>query len=198
MSKLLMATGLLASVVLYTACDPADRKINGKYILFADGGSRRLIGNNIIENRNNIYPNVTDIVYNDRFILLQQVPDRVLCKNLLGEDLYSIFYFYSNFLDDNAQNKRWDGLKGDSVIFNIFRSKGASTKHTSQDIQISLNVADSFLDYDKYYRKICSNDTNYWIIFSPADQLIGPLSKKEYLLKRKDLNIPDDLYLRER
>ncbi len=56
-------------------------------------------------------------------------------------------------------------------------------------------IADSLIEHAPNYQKIFANDTNYWIIYEAKDTLIGPLRKSEYLLKRKELQIPDDLKL---
>ena len=59
----------------------------------------------------------------------------------------------------------------------------------------SKSMADSLTKYDPYYQKIFSRKLNYWIISHKEDSLYGPYSKKEYLLKRKELGISEKLKL---
>jgi hypothetical protein len=73
---------------------------------------------------------------------------------------------------------------------------------TNTDINTSPNnqakrdkFADSILKYDPYYLKIFSHDTNYWIISHKNKQLYGPFTKEEFLQKRKELKVPENLVL---
>ena len=169
-------------------------KINGKYTIFVDSGMKRL-RSNVISERKNIYPNIVEITNDNGFVLVKQIPDKKWHINDLGFDLFNIYCFYSNYLKNSAVDKKWDGLESDSVIYHIFKSRGASVENTSNDIRIRLNVADSLIANDPIYKKIFANDTNYWIIYEAKDTLIGPLSKSEYLNKRIELKIPDNLTL---
>lgn len=63
------------------------------------------------------------------------------------------------------------------------------------DVEVSEKSADSILTHDPYYLKIFSAKLNYWIIVSRTHELIGPLTKGEYMAKRKELNIPEGLEL---
>lgn len=184
---------LFLTVVFYYSCN--DDKINGKYTVLVDGGMKRFIGSNIISDRKDVYPNIINIEYSSNFILLKQIPDRVKSKLYLSSDLYNIYCFYSDYLKDSSVGKKWEGHQEDSVVYNIFKSKNASIENTSNDIRIMSEIADSLIEYDPNYQKIFANDTNYWIICEAKDTLIGPLTKSEYLLKRNELKIPDDLKL---
>lgn len=64
-----------------------------------------------------------------------------------------------------------------------------------EDFRILEKSADSILTHDPYYLKIFSAKVNFWIIVNKTHELIGPMTKDEYLAKRKELNIPDDLEL---
>jgi hypothetical protein len=59
------------------------------------------------------------------------------------------------------------------------------------------NIADSIIINDPYYQKIFLHKVNYWIISHKVKKLHGPLTKIEYLAKRKELKVPDDLKLDE-
>lgn len=58
-----------------------------------------------------------------------------------------------------------------------------------------LNKADSLIANDPYYVEIYSAPINYWIADKERDKLYGPYSLKKYQIKRKELNIPDELEL---
>ncbi len=58
-------------------------------------------------------------------------------------------------------------------------------------------IADSIIINDPYYRKVFINKLNYWIISHKNKKLYGPLTKTEYLSKRKELDVPVDLKLDE-
>lgn len=60
----------------------------------------------------------------------------------------------------------------------------------------SESIADSLISCDSYYQEIFSRELNYWIISHKDDSLFGPYSKEEYLLKRKELGVPEELRLR--
>ncbi len=64
-----------------------------------------------------------------------------------------------------------------------------------EDVSVLQKNADSIVTHDPYYIKIFSNKINFWIIVSKSHELIGPLTKEEYIIKRKQLDIPDDLKL---
>ncbi|HQO86876.1 MAG TPA: hypothetical protein PKX84_04420 [Bacteroidia bacterium] len=57
----------------------------------------------------------------------------------------------------------------------------------------SVFLADSLINNDVYYRQIFDNEINYWIIDSRNEILLGPFQKNEYLNKRNDLRIPQEL-----
>ncbi|RYD53229.1 MAG: hypothetical protein EOP52_03560 [Sphingobacteriales bacterium] len=57
--------------------------------------------------------------------------------------------------------------------------------------------ADSILKNDPYYKSIFINKYNYWIIVKNDTNVIGPLTKQEYLKKRLELGVPENLHLEE-
>lgn len=64
-----------------------------------------------------------------------------------------------------------------------------------EDMEVLQKTADSIVTHDPYYIKILSNKINFWIIVNKSHELIGPLTKEEYQLKRDELNIPSALEL---
>jgi hypothetical protein len=57
----------------------------------------------------------------------------------------------------------------------------------------SESEADSILSHDNLYRKIFSHKINYWIIINNSKEVLGPLTRSEYIRKRQELNIPIDV-----
>ncbi len=68
-------------------------------------------------------------------------------------------------------------------------------KNPEEDFKKSEIIADSIIKKDSYYQKIFSRPINYWIISHQLDSMFGPLSKEEYLQKRKELGVPKELQL---
>ncbi|MGX5688164.1 hypothetical protein [Arcticibacter tournemirensis] len=65
--------------------------------------------------------------------------------------------------------------------------------NSKEEIFQSEKEADSILKHDPYYKTIFTHKINYWIISHKDNQMYGPLTKKEYIRKRKELNIPESL-----
>jgi len=58
-------------------------------------------------------------------------------------------------------------------------------------------IADSIIISDPFYQKIFEHKINYWIISHNHKKMYGPLTEKEYLAKRRELKVPNDLQLKE-
>jgi len=82
-----------------------------------------------------------------------------------------------------------------SIAFEIRNINSAYSKNTIRDIQKSKSIADSLIRHNLYYQRIFSRNLNYWIISHKDDSLFGPYSKEEYLIKRKELDVPNTLKL---
>lgn len=67
--------------------------------------------------------------------------------------------------------------------------------HGKEDMEFLYKKADSILTSDPYYIKIFSEKVNFWIIRNKDHKLIGPLTSDEYLTKRRELKIPEELRL---
>ena len=53
------------------------------------------------------------------------------------------------------------------------------------------NIADSIIQSDSYYKSVFANPINYWILMLNSDSLVGPLSKKNFIMKKEELGISD-------
>jgi hypothetical protein len=67
----------------------------------------------------------------------------------------------------------------------------------NENIVKSEQDADSILKNDEYYKSIFKNKINYWIISLKVNKLYGPLTKAEYLQKRKELKVPNELEFKQ-
>jgi len=114
----------------------------------------------------------------------------------LNHQIFSkvICYDYNNDFIIAMQNP----LKEDHIDMVAFYLRDNFDKfpNNSKVQQIkSEKIADSLLKYDFYYRKIFSNNVNYWIIKVSNDSIYGPLNKNEYYYFRGVLGVPKSLKL---
>jgi len=80
-------------------------------------------------------------------------------------------------------------IKGDSN--EIYRHNDSIAKIRDR----SDKIADSILENDPHYVQLFSRKIKFWIISHAPDSIYGPLSLEEYLEKRTELGVPDDLRL---
>jgi hypothetical protein len=57
-------------------------------------------------------------------------------------------------------------------------------------------IADSLINNAVHYKQIFDNEINYWIIDNSNDILLGPFQEIEYLHKKNDLKIPEELKIK--
>lgn len=191
-------------ILLLFSCDigSVHSDLSGHSIYFNGGiKKRRIHSKNSVLYRTTVYGDVLDYDYNKEFIIIKQCPDKNNHISYLGNDLYSRYTTYKKYIEDTSilSKPEWKNFRGkierDSLIYEIFKSKGATPENTSEDIRVRESIADSLIANDPFYKKIFSNDTNYWIIYNPTDSLIGPLIETEFEVTRKELRIPDKLKL---
>jgi len=177
-------------------------KMSGNSFFMNKGiGYRMISSNNAILHKTTIYQDVVSMAYNDDFILARQKPNKRHYVPSLGIDLYTRYTSYLHYKDnphiinEEGYKEQKGKIEWDTINYKLFTERGASDKNTSNDIQISWAIADSLINNDPYYKKIFVNEVNYWIIYNRKDTLMGPLTKQEYIAKRKELKIPDNLQL---
>jgi hypothetical protein len=73
--------------------------------------------------------------------------------------------------------------------------KASELNSGNENFEGLLKKADSILANDPYYIKVLSGKINFWIIKNNTHELIGPLTSSQYLTKREELNIPNELKL---
>jgi hypothetical protein len=80
----------------------------------------------------------------------------------------------------------------------IRNKNGRSEAETKEDLTRSLEQADSIINHDQSYKKIFSGQSFYWIIRHKDGTIFGPLTKEQYLFKRRELVIPSGLNIIEK
>ena len=112
------------------------------------------------------------------------------------KDIYGTVIDY----DDNSdfiiaiQHPNFEDYK----IMVAFNLRDDTVKYPGSGIndEKSLPVADSILKHDPYFQKIFAHKVNYWIIVHKDKRLYGPLTKAEFLQKRKELDVPESLKIK--
>ena len=151
--------------------------------------------------RNKIYPEVTDYAYDESFIVAEQRPSKEAFISSLGSDFlerYETYLMYKKnpgILNDPFYSKLRGVVEKDSLLYKLFIERGAA-KDSSNTLSIAILMAQSLIENDPYYLNIFSKKVVYWVIYHPADTMIGPLTQKEYLSKKSILGIPDKLRLK--
>lgn len=179
---------VLVSVILLNACNMSDNVTNlsGGYQLVSEAKS-----SNSIIGPQNIDPNIVAYCYNSDFILAEQKLEDAPFIAKEGERLLTIF---ENF-QPNGQEK-FDGVSPDSVAtYKLFIDKGAdiNEKSSHKNVVIAYKIADSIVHSSSFQKEYNFEQTLYYIIRIANNRLIGPLTREEYLQKRKSLNIPENL-----
>jgi hypothetical protein len=173
-------------------------KLGNDYIYRVNGSNRYILTNNTFT-KGTIYPQVINHAYNKDFILVLQSPSKGKVKIFLANDILSNYIVLANLRTTknltSDEYKRMEGyLLADSSFYRML-SKRLSLNNTSEDIESSKIIADSLIKHNPYYQSIFSRKFNYWIVCHKNDSLYGPLSKEEYLQKRKELVVPKNLKL---
>jgi len=179
---------VLALIVFLNACNMSDDVTNlpGGYQLVSEAkNSNSIIGSQ------NIAPNVVAYCYNSDFILAEQKLEDATFIAKEGERLLTIF---ENFQSNGYE--KLDGINSDSVaIYKLFINKGANINERSshKNVVIAYKIADSIVHSSSFQKEYNFEQTHYYIIRIVNNRLIGPMTKEEYLQKRKTLDIPENL-----
>lgn len=189
-------TLLILSLSIFTfSCNMSDysEELPGNYTFVHDGKE-----NNSIHGKHNIYSNVIEYAYNDEYITACQMPNRELYLSHF-ESLLSVNYScYNDYMKDSTSEKFYKSrneILADSTIYKIYKNRKVSFENTSEDKQKGNEIADSIIKNNPMHKKVLSLKKVYWIIEIKNDVLFGPLSESEYKLKRKELNLSDELKL---
>lgn len=122
----------------------------------------------------------------------------ILSHRIDRRNIYSkiLSYTYNSQFILAKQEPLYDKHK-EMIAFDLRDDFKKYPNNSNEDRIKSERVADSILKNEEYYIKIFSQKINYWIILTKKDSLIGPLTKEEYLQKRQQLKVPQELQLKE-
>jgi hypothetical protein len=177
------------------------------YTYRVDGRLRYIVPDHLFKDV--IYPTVIRYEYNDDFILVLQKPSIERSSKLFSDYMRFRHNSLATLNSNNPDLKpgQYDHYRStliaDSSLYKLL-SRRLSTENTVKDIKESQIIADSIIINDPKYQKVFSRELNYWIIshkeregsgFLATSKLYGPLSKKEYINKRKELGVPEELSL---
>ena len=190
---------VLLSCIYLQSCNPGvyTQNLCGNYVYAEEGQN-----NHTIFGKHSIYGNVIRYACNDNFVLVEQMPNKGSYMIFLGSDLstrYSMYHSYkadSTFLERNKTVYSKQDIKPDSNLYQLLSNKHVSLNNSKEDIATCEDIADSILSNDPAYKKLFSLKKAYWIISFPKDQLDGPFTEEEFLQKRNELHVPDDLKLK--
>ena len=193
---------LLALALLLCKCHAqidADGDLGGGYSFNADGGMSWISGGNVYED--GIPGNIISFGHDHDYIIATQSPSKAYYHYFFPEDIIYryrfLLYKEEISLHPNAYHQRFMNSKWwlDTEL------KTKITKHISADnynnIEEITRIVDSLVIHDPAYQKIFSSKVNYWILVKQGNQVFGPLSHQQYLDKRKELSVPDELQLDE-
>lgn len=194
-----------------TACEksktPADgENLSGGYLFQSWGGVAFLKANNMF--KPSIYGDIDACCFNNDYIILMQKPNKENYIQNISEELMT----YRQLLSLDSAKCSPDEYKfykqtilSKQELCKVLFVK-LSPNHDDKDIETSKLIADSLVENNLFYKSIFKNGINYWIIshkgidlnsYMPLSNVYGPFKKEEYLLKREELGVPEELQLKE-
>lgn len=173
------------------------KELSGGYIARIDGNMSYILPDNIF--KEGIYPNVIDFAFNDDFILVYQIPSKELFVTFLADDILTRFTVLANVQDTLELRKEEyelmkTGFIADSSFYRML-SRELSPNNTVEDMKKCEEIAKNIIINSDYYKTILEQDTCLWIISHVDKRKYGPLTRKEFSDKAKELNIPEELQL---
>ncbi|MBL3656712.1 hypothetical protein [Fulvivirga sediminis] len=177
-------------------------EVGGGYTYCRDGETAYLRSDTPF--KQSISSKIIDIKFNDEFVILSQNPAMEAHSKDFSSDLsYIVSKYFSKETNLDSLEVVTDVFyENDNVdlvsLRNCFLKKGFTFNNSVSDKIISKNIADSILRNDPYFIDLFSRELNFWIIHHKNKDrsiVFGPYSRSQYYMKRKKLNIPNDLVL---
>lgn len=187
MRKMIL-TGLW--IILFNSCLSLNDSwvdLGSNYTYHADGKWKSIYPSQTYYDTQ-IYSEIVDYSFNDRFIIAKQVPDYEHHR-LFMESNYSVRYaIYSNFLKDSTSEKFIkettpfirNSIKADSSLYKLLKLKLVTNQNSLDDQEKIKVVLDSIFHTDPFYLKIFASKENYWIIDKQNNLRFGPLTKLDF------------------
>ena len=194
---------VLTSILLIMGCDRTYQvDISKKYYVLGEGLQKRLLFNHVnkIGIVNEIYSNVSDYVFDESFLVLEQKP----VEDFYGDDLSRAIsgqyirdarlYTSSGLLP--REYEIWPGYTNyeNFQIFSVIDVD--SSISNNQNYQALNYISDSLQRFDPYQNRIISSKVNYWILNLKTDKLHGPLRFNDYLIVKDSLGVNPVLKLK--
>lgn len=152
------------------------------------------IANSIPRDPNSVTP--FGIMY-QKFIVIQE-PTVKGYERFLAQDLR---YRYESIIykPDTLKNNVYDDKFLKSHLWTDSGIHANVTKEIKPDNNASFErldlIADSIVKFDPYIKSHFVRKRNYLIIIKKKDIILGPYSKSQYIDRRKELKVSEDLQL---
>jgi hypothetical protein len=200
--KYYLISVLIVCIALFIKCGQgANDKVQNMgmgFIYRAEGSIRYIYNEDSGRLNNSIVPDVITHKYNKKHIIAIQKPSLDHCIYNLAPELY-LRYLKIIIPDDSLKKypPNFSELKKlwlrDTLLCQAFKKYELSAENSIEDQYKCNKIADSIIKNSPYYLKIFKNEYNYWIVEKSSHKLYGPYSKQEYLKKRKDLGVKENL-----
>ncbi len=120
----------------------------------------------------------------------------ILCHLPNHEEIYSEVVGYNYDADFIVAAQIPNYIQYRTIIgFNLRTNRVKYPTNSAKELAESEEQADSLITHDPYYKSIFANKLNFWIISNKNGTLFGPLTKKQYVGKRRDLMIPENIQI---
>jgi hypothetical protein len=152
-------------------------------------------GSNIFSDE--ISAHISQFKYDDNYIVALQNPSKAYYSERFTSVLAIRFniLLYPEQKSEEIDNDQKRFMKSNWWSDVELRKKIAQyiDKENNNDILKINAIVDSVVSHNPTYQKLFANKANYWIIKKKEHQTFGPYTSDEFLLKMKELGVPDDL-----
>lgn len=188
----------ISIVLLLSSCGPGigdvTEDLGNGYYYRAEGSTRWIMPDNIF--KDGVYANVIDYSSNNNFIIVKQSPSKdinVLFTEIL-KSRYDLLLHEKDSMEQTKEVKNF--LNSELWKDSIWHKKIANQVFENNVVKNSdsLNkIAKQIIQKDSFFKSMLSRKINYFIIDKKKQIVFGSFSINEYMLKRKELNIPESL-----
>jgi hypothetical protein len=188
----------ISILLLFSSCGPGigdvSEDLGNGYYYRAEGSTRWIMPDNIF--KDGVYANVIDYSSNNNFIIVKQSPSKdinVLFTEIL-KSRYDLLLHEKDSMEQTKEVKNF--LNSELWKDSIWHKKIANQVFENNVVKNSdsLNkIAKQIIQKDSFFKNMLSRKINYFIIDKKKQIVFGSFSINEYMLKRKELNIPESL-----
>jgi hypothetical protein len=188
----------ISILLLFSSCGPGigdvSEDLGNGYYYRAEGSTRWIMPDNIF--KDGVYANVIDYSSNNNFIIVKQSPSKdinVLFTEIL-KSRYDLLLHEKDSMEQTKEVKNF--LNSELWKDSIWHKKIANQVFENNVVKNSdsLNkIAKQIIQKDSFFKNMLSRKINYFIIDKKKQIVFGSFSINEYMLKRKELYIPESL-----